>query len=567
MYFDPAREKDYNKWLEQNEQKSEVVSLTYRPLISVLIPVYNVEGEYLRECIESVLAQTYDNYEVCLVDDASTNKGTLAVLREYEKKEKIKIRHRKSNGHIAQASNDALEMAEGEFVALLDDDDLLACDALYEVVRVLNEDRKLDLVYSDEDKIGLDGIRRDPHFKPDFSPDTLMSLNYICHFVVARTKVVKEVGGFTLGTEGAQDYDLVLKITERTNKVFHISKVLYHWRMVSGSTAIDVRNKKYAEDNGEKVIESALERRGEVASVEKDTASTYYRVIYALKEEPMVSILVPVRDHAEVTEKCLKSIYEKTTYRNYEVILIDNGSTEDGMRELIGRYEKQHKNFRVLTEDIEFNYAKLNNLAEKEAKGECLVLLNNDTEVITPEWLGIMVGYAMRPLVGAVGAKLLYPDETVQHVGVVLGLGGVASHVYLNAGRHDLGAYGRMRVPYNYSAVTAACLCVAKRKFEEVGGLDENLKVAYNDVDFCLKLLSAGYYNVELPMVELYHFESKSRGSDLAKDKIERFNAEQKYMWKKWGDTLEHDRFYNANFSNRAWFLLDREEKKSVRKI
>ncbi|MBQ3441043.1 glycosyltransferase family 2 protein [Candidatus Saccharibacteria bacterium] len=561
-FWNPDNVEEYNAWLVANEKEEKPVKLEYRPLISVLIPVYNVKGEFLKECIESVLTQSYRNFEICIVDDASDNEETLDILKEYEKNKKIRIKHRKENGHISRASNDALDMAKGEFVALLDNDDLLAKNALYEIVKVLNENKKLDLIYSDEDKIDLDGKRCYPHFKPDYSPDTIFSLNYICHLTVIRTTLAKRVNGFTVGLEGAQDHDLILKVLEKTNRVCHVPKILYHWRMIPGSTSVKLDNKDYAGDNGQKAIEAALKRRKLKAHVEKDLKSTYYRVIYEFEKEPMASILIPTKDHVEVTKKCLDSVYTKTNYRNFEVILIDNGSVEKETLKLFEEYKKKYKNFRVLREDIEFNYSKLNNLAVKKAKGDYLVLLNNDTEIITENWLGILVGYAMQPHVGAAGPKLLYPDETVQHAGVILGLGGVASHAYIGSNRNELGMYGRLRVPYNYAAVTGACLCVSKKKFEEVGGLEEDLKVAYNDVDFCLKLLKAGYYNVEIPMVEVYHYESKSRGSDLDADKIDRFNAEQDYMWEKWGDILSEDRFYNVNFANGMWFLLDRKGRK-----
>lgn len=559
VFNDPFDKKQYNNWLNDNKKETVRSELKYRPLISVLVPVYNVDAKYLRVCIDSILGQSYDNFEICMVDDASTKEETIDVLKEYEKNEKIKIKYRKTNGQISRATNDALEMAKGTFVALVDNDDVLEKDALYEVVKVLNEDKTLDLIYSDEDKIDVDGERRDPHFKPDFSPDTLLSLNYICHLTVIRTSVVREVGGWTVGVEGAQDYDLFLKVTEKTQRVCHIPKILYHWRMLPNSTALKLSNKDYAQDNGKKAIEMALKRRGIDARVEKDLKTTYYQVFYKLKKEPMVSILIPMRDQAEVTRVCLESIYKKTRYKNFEIIIINNGSIEKESFLLFEEFKKKHENFRVIDEDIEFNYSKLNNLAAKKAKGEYLVLLNNDTEIITEDWLSIMVGYGVQPHVGAVGAKLIYPDETLQHAGVILGLGGVASHAYIGASREDVGMYGRLKVPYDYAAVTAACLLVSKKKFEEVNGLEEDLKVAYNDIDFCLKLLKKGYFNVFLPMVEIYHFESKSRGSDLDPDKIERFNSEQKYMWKKWQETLDDDRFYNPNFTKKAWFLLDKK--------
>lgn len=558
---DPTNKHRYNKWLLKNERILEKNDFKYQPLISILVPVYNVKSKYLKPCIESALAQNYDNYELCLVDDASTLPETKEVLKTYESHPKVKIKYRDSNGHISRATNDALAMAKGEFIALLDNDDMLRKDALLKVVEVLNDNKKLDLVYSDEDKLDQSGKRCSPHCKPDFSPDTLLSLNYICHLVVARTKLVREIGGFTVGLEGAQDYDLLLRLVEKTNRIHHIPEFLYHWRMVKGSTAQRLDNKDYASDKGKLAIEAAIKRRGLNATVDKDKRSTYYRVIYHLKKEPLVSIIIPIKDHADVTETCLRSIYEKTTYHNFEILLINNRSEEPETFELLEKYQKDHSNFRVIDADMEFNYSKINNLAVKQANGEVIMLLNNDTEIITPEWLEYMVGYATQPHIGAVGAKLLYPDNTIQHAGVVLGLGGVAGHTYIGEKRNAVGLYGRLRAPYDYGAVTAACLCVSKKKFLEVKGLEEKgLKVAFNDIDFNMKLFEKGYYNVELPIVELYHYESKSRGMDTEPGKRERFAKEVHFMQNKWGDKLTHDRFYNPNYSLTKAFSLNEKK-------
>ena len=560
-FLDPFKNGDYAAWVRDLEEKPTYGKLSYKPLISVLIPVYNVEKKYLEECIESVLAQKYDNFEICIVDDASTNKETLSTLKKYEKNPKIKINYRKKNGHISRATNDALKMAKGDFVALMDNDDLMTENALYEVVKVLNTDKKIDFIYSDEDKITVSGERIDPHFKPDFSPETLLSLNYICHLAVIRTKIVRGVGGFVVGLEGAQDYDLFLKVVEKTDRIYHIPKILYHWRMIKGSTAANLDNKDYASDSGKMALEAAIKRRGLSATVELDEPSKHYKIIYNLKSEPLVSIIIPTKDYAKTLKTCLDSIYEKTLYKNYEIIVANNRSEEAETFELFDDYKKKHSNFRVVDADMEFNYSKINNLAVKQAKGDVIILLNNDTEIITPEWINWMVGYAILPHVGAVGAKLLYPDGTVQHAGVILGLGGVAGHAYIGKSRDDLGMHGRLRVPYNYGAVTAACLCVEKKKFEEVGGLEEKgLKVAFNDIDFNMKLLEKGYYNVLLPMVELYHYESKSRGADTAPEKRERFAKEVRFMQKKWGKTLEQDKCYNPNFSLNWDFVLDRKD-------
>ena len=549
--------------MKENTKETEYKELKYQPKISILIPVYNIERRYLAACLDSILSQTYDNYEVCLVDDHSTLEETKSALTEYKNKDKrIKVKYRSENGHISRTTNDALKMATGDFVALMDDDDLLTPDALYKIVSVLNKNKSLDLIYSDEDKLNPKGLYCDPNFKPDFSPDTLLSLNYICHLVVLRRKIVEEVGGFTVGLEGAQDHDLLLKVTEKTNKIYHIPEILYHWRMIEGSTSMTISNKSYATDKGKLAIENALARRNIKGTVEKDELSTYYRVYYTYEKEPKISIIIPTRDYVDILKTCIDSIYEKTNYKNYEIIIANNDSKEKKTLDFFDEYKKKYKNFKVVDCIMEFNYSRINNIAVEKATGEYIVLLNNDTEVITGDWLKIMVGYAMQKHIGAVGPKLLYPDETVQHGGVILGLGGVASHAYIGATRDDFGMYGRLRVPYNYSACTAACLMIKKTKFLEVGGLEENLKVAYNDIDFNIKLLEKGYYNVFLPNVELLHYESKSRGLDTTSEKYKRFQLEEKYMYDKWKSKLTEDRFYNPNFSKKGWFMLDKADKK-----
>lgn len=559
-FYDPFNVIEYNKWLEKNKCVSNYVELKYKPLISLLIPVYNVEKKYLEECLDSILNQTYNKFEVCLVDDCSTNEETINTLRKYEKKDKrIRVKYRKKNGHISVATNDALKMANGEFIGLIDNDDLLSENALYENVKVLNKNKKIDFIYSDEDKLSPQGTFCDPHFKPDWSPDTLLSLNYICHFTVIRKKIVDLVNGFTVGLEGAQDHDLFLKVTEKTKNIYHIPKILYHWRMIEGSTSMSISNKSYATDKGKQAIENALKRRKIKGTVKKDEISTYYQVNYKYDKEPLISIIIPTRDYADILKKCVDSIYEKTTYKNFEIIIANNDSKEKETLNLFDSYKKKYKNFKVVDCIMKFNYSKINNLAIEKAKGDYIVLLNNDTEILTSNWLNLMVGYALQDHIGCVGVKLLYPDDlTVQHAGVILGLGGVASHAYIGEKRDALGMYGRLRVPYNYAANTAACLMVSKKKFKEVGGLEEDLMVAYNDVDFNIKLLEKGYYNVTLPQVELIHYESKSRGLDTTSEKYQRFLKESQYMWDKWEKILNNDPYYNPNFTKKMWFKLDK---------
>lgn len=557
LFYQPFRQDEYLNWLKENEKEEIYEKQKYEPLISVLIPVYNIDSKFLTECLDSILNQSYQNFEICIVDDCSTNEETIETLKKYQKNEKIFVKFHKKNEHISKTTNDALKMANGEFIALVDNDDVLSSDAFYQVVKALNKDKEIDFIYSDEDKLDLKGIRRDPNFKPDYSPDTLMSMNYICHLSVIRKKLVEQVGGFEIGLEGAQDYDLFLKITEKTSKIYHIPKILYHWRMVEGSTSMTIENKGYAKDKGKIALENALKRRNISGIVEKDVKTSYYKIRYTYDKEPKISIIIPTRDYASTLDTCLKSIYDKTTYKNYEVIVANNNSVEKETFDLFDKYKKSYNNFKVIDINTEFNYSYINNECVKQAKGKYIVLLNNDTEIITNEWLEIMVGYAMQNHIGAVGPKLLYPDTTVQHGGVILGLGGVASHAYIGSSKDDPGMYGRLSVPYNYSAVTAACLMVDKKKFEEVGGLEETLKVAYNDIDFNIKLLKKGYYNVFVPQVQLIHFESKSRGLDTTSEKYKRFLEESKYMFDKWG--LEYDSFYNENFSKKGWFVLDKQ--------
>lgn len=561
-FYNFLNQKDYLEWLELYEKEDKnIKTLEYNPLISICIPVYNVERKYLSECLDSILNQTYQNFEICLSNDCSTLKETLDTLDEYERKDsRIKVHHRSENGHISRATNDALAIAKGEFIGLMDNDDLLTKNALYECVKVLNENPELDFIYSDEDKMDMEGNRRDPHFKSDFAPDSILGSNYICHFEIMRKSIVDEIGGFRVGLEGAQDYDIFLRFFEKTTieKIYHIPKVLYHWRMIEGSTAAEIDNKGYAIEKGRKAVADALKRRGVNAEVKVHPKVPYYIVEYKYEKAPLISIIIPTKDYAEITEQCLKSLYEKTTYPNFEVILMNNNSEKKETFALFDKYKNKYSNFKVIDANYEFNYSKINNQGVKQAKGEYIVLLNNDTEIITPNWLELMVGYAMQPHIGAVGTKLLYPDNTVQHAGVILGVGGIAQHAFVGCSKDDPGFYGRLSVPFNYSAVTAACLMVAKDKFNEVDGLEETLQVAFNDVDFNLKLLEKGYYNVCLNNVELYHHESKSRGLDTTSEKYKRFMLEHEYMREHWSNNLINDKFYNLNFSKRKLYVLDR---------
>ena len=565
LYYNPFNANEYNKWLKENEKPITIKKLKYNPLISILIPVYNISKDLLGECIDSILNQSYENFEICLVDDCSTNPETIDALKEYKKKDpRVRVKFRKENGHISRATNDALKMAKGEFIALVDNDDVITKDALYEMVSVLNKNKDIDMIYSDEDKLDLNGRRCDPNFKPDYSPDSLLSSNYICHFTMLRKSIVNKIGGERVGFEGAQDFDLFLRFTEQTTpeKIYHIPKILYHWRMVEGSTSMVIDNKGYALERGRKAVEEALERRNIKGTVKTADKVPYYYVVYDVPKDSKVSIIIPTRDYADTLEKCLISIYEKTTYKNFEVVVVNNNSEKKETFDLFEKYKKEHKNFKVVDANFEFNYSKINNIAVKESDSDYVLLLNNDTEVITPNWLELLVGYASQKHIGAVGAKLIYPDNTIQHNGVLLGVGGVGVHAFTNINRDAIVWGGRTSVPYDYGAVTAACLMVDRKKYNEVKGLEESLKVAFNDVDFNMKLSKKGYYNVCVPMVELYHYESKSRGQDTTTEKYKRFLGENERMFKKWPNELKRDRFYNPNYSKFKPYFLDKEKRK-----
>lgn len=549
----------YPNWLARNEvldieaMTQEIATFHYQPKISIAMPVYNVEEKWLRLCIDSILNQVYTNWELCMADDASTDPNVKKILTEYQQlDERIQVVFREQNGHISEATNSALAIATGEFVALLDNDDELAINAFYEVVKVLNENPELDLIYSDEDKIDMDGNRSDPAFKPDWSPDLLLGTNYISHLGVYRRSILEEIGGFRKGYEGSQDYDLVLRFTEKTTKerIKHIPKVLYYWRMLPTSTAVDQGSKGYAFEAGLRAVQDALVRRGINGHATHGAANGLYDVYYDIESEKLVSIIIPTKNGYKDVQRCVSSIIEKTTYQNYEIIMADNGSTDPKMHELYAEFEQQLPGrFFVESIDIPFNFSTINNRAAKKAHGEYLLFLNNDTEVITENWLTLMVSFAQQERIGCVGAKLLYPNNTVQHAGVILGLGGVAGHGHYGYPHGGLGYFGRLAINVNYSAVTAACLLMKKADFDAVGGFEEAFTVAFNDVDLCLKVQALGRDNVWLHEAELYHFESQTRGYDDKGKKKKRFEQEKVMMEEKWGPLIENDPFYNPNLT------------------
>lgn len=554
---------DYTTWVrlydthgshDRRLWKERVRRLENVPLISILLPAYETPERLLRQCLDSVVAQAYEHWELCAVDDASPSPHVSKVLAEYAGRDRrIRFMRRDSNGHISAASNDALAMASGAYVALLDHDDELRPHALLEVAEQLAADPDIGLVYSDEDKIDERGRRFEPYFKPDWNPDLLLSQNYLCHFSVVAADTVRQVGGFRTGFEGSQDHDLFLRCIEQLQpgQIRHIPKVLYHWRAVSGSTALSRDAKDYASAAGARAVADHLSRVAPGARAE-ELEHGHYRVIWPLPATPpKVSLIIPTRDRVHLLRTCIDSVLEKTAYPDFEIIVVDNQSREPNTLAYFDVLRGDGR-IRVLPYDAPFNYSAINNWAARHAVGEVLCLLNNDIEVISEHWMEEMASQALRPEVGAVGAMLYYPDRTIQHAGVILGLGGVANHIYTGAPARHPGHGARALVAQNLSAVTGACLVVRKAVYEQAGGLDERLQVAFNDIDFCLRLREAGYRNVWTPFAELVHHESASRGRDESDEKRARFLGEVGYMESRWGDWLDCDPAYNPNLSLEA---------------
>jgi glycosyltransferase involved in cell wall biosynthesis len=551
---------DYAEWVRRYDTldadaraslRTRVDAMPNKLLISIVMPTYNPDPGWLEEAIGSVQSQIYPFWELCIADDASPDPRCRDILSRFAARdERIKVVFRESNGHISAASNSALEIATGQWVALMDHDDVLPEHALFWVVNEINANPDARLIYSDEDKLGADGERESPYFKPDWNIDLFYSQNMFSHLGVYETALLREVGGFRIGFEGAQDYDLVLRCMERVapGQIRHIPKVLYHWRVHAQSTANTKDAKPYAQLAGERALNEHFVRvgtRGRVTYV-----GNGYQARYDLPDPaPLVSLIIPTRNAMQLVRQCVDSIEARTTYPNYEFILVDNGSDDP---ESLAYFEtlKQRPNFRVIRDDSEFNYSKLNNLAVAAARGDIVGLINNDIEVITPDWLSEMVSIACQPGVGAVGARLWYPDHTLQHAGVVLGIGGVAGHAHKRLPNDRGGYFERAALIQSFSVVTAACLIVQKKHYLAVNGLNEaELKVAFNDVDFCLRLREAGLRNVWTPYAELFHHESATRGEDTNPEKQQRFAGEVRYMMKRWGDALTHDPAYNPNLT------------------
>ena len=550
----------YEDWIRENRLTDEdrkkiwkqMDALSYRPTFSLIMPVYNTDERWLRRCLDSVMVQLYPDWELCIADDASTDPTVREVLEEYKAKEtRIRVVFRRENGHICASSNSALEMATGEFIALLDHDDELAEHALYENAILLNEHQDADMIYSDEDKLGIDGKRHTPFFKPDWSPDTFLSHMYTCHLGVYRTELVRDIGGFRVGYEGSQDYDLVLRLAGKTEKIYHIPKILYHWRAIPGSTAMNSDSKNYAYEAGRKAIREALDRRGEGGWVENiANYSGQYLVHYRVPDHPLISIVIPAKDHSRALDRCLRSIFTKTLYDPFEVIVLDNGSVPEETRNVLMSWKrKEHGRLKIIRPDVPCNFSRLINEGVRQAQGSLIALLHDDVEALSECWLAEMAGQARRQSIGAVGAFLFYSDRTIQHAGLILGVAGPTGHGHRYAPENSPGYRGRLLVVSNYAAVTGACLMVKKQLFMDAGGLDEDLAAAYNDVDFCLRLLKMGYRNVVLPQARLLHHESRNRGSDRMGENRIRPDHEAEIIKKRWAVLIENDPYYNPNLT------------------
>jgi len=558
--FTPESDDLYSRWRKKNSpRESDLKRMTetlglvrYQPLISVIMPVYNTPEDFLREAINSVLSQVYSNWELCIADDNSTTPHVKSVLGEFAAKDsRIKVVYRPDNGHISLCSNSALEIATGEFIALLDHDDVLTPDALYEVVWLLNRYPDADLIYSDEDKLNPAGQLIGPYFKPEWCPDLFLSQMYVCHLGTYRRSLISKIGGFRVGYEGSQDYDLVLRFTEITDKIYHIPKVLYHWRLHYNSAASGTQAKPYAYVAAQKALQEAIERRGEKGKVEGiyDFLG-HYSVRYEITDYKLVSIIICTRDLPGVLDQCLTSVFTKSIYPNYEVILIDNGSKETQTEMVLDKWkEKEPGRFNVYRFDVPFNFSKINNYGVSKSKGDYLLFLNNDTEVISVDWIDAMVEQVQRKSIGAVGAKLLYPDDTIQHAGLIMGLGGLVGHGHYHFPSMEVGYYGWLKMIHNVSAVTGACLMCRREVFDSVRGLDEALEVAYNDVDLCLKIIDKGYRNIYLPHVVLDHHESKSRGYEDTPEKKARLQREASIIKSRWQKFIDNDPCYSPNLT------------------
>jgi glycosyltransferase involved in cell wall biosynthesis len=548
---------DYSVWIKKNEPDSNALmgqkmlsdSFHLKPKISIITPVYNPDRKCFVEMLESVMSQTYGNWELCLAD-ASTFPYVREIIDSYAERErsKIKVLYLKNNYGISENSNRAISLASGEYMALLDHDDTLAPFALFEAVKAINESPDVDFIYSDRDKVTNDGVRFDPFFKPDWSPDYLLSQNYVCHLNVFSRDIIKKVGGFR-GYDGSQDYDLVLRVTEATGRIIHIPKILYHWKVTSGSAAGDSEAKPYAYEAAVRALQDSVNRRGWKATVTQGLTRGLYRVWFHVDRLQKVSIIIPTKDNVEILRRCVDSILQKTTYTNYEIVIVDNKSRENATFNYYATL-KDNKKISLLRYDKPFNFSEINNFGVSQTNAEYVLFLNNDTEVITENWLDLMVGFAQRKETGAVGVKLLYPNDTIQHAGLILDERGNVKRSHRGYPRFSLGYAGRIMSVQNVAAVAAACMLMRREVFDEVGGFDPEFVIAHGDIDLCLKLLERGYLIVYEPHAELYHHESYTRGYEDTPEKVERLKKETELLLKKRGYMLKNaDPYFNPNLT------------------
>jgi GT2 family glycosyltransferase len=550
----------YHQWMMRHfprasdlvDQRERIALFNERPLVSVVMPVYAPPIHLLDAAIRSVVDQSYGNWELCIADDRSPGKEVRECLEQWVKRDdRIKVAFRKENGHISKASNSALALATGEFIAFMDHDDLLSPDALYHIITRINMRPDADILYTDEDKVDEAGKHSDAHFKPQWCPDHLLSRNYFGHLVVMRSSIVKAIGGFREGFEGSQDYDLMLRAVERTDRIEHIPRVLYHWRIHAASAALSEDVKPYAYVAARTALTEALERRNEPAEVEFLNGYRGYRINFKTPLRGKVSVVIPTKDKTEVLATCVHSIFNKTDHPDFEVIVVSNNSKEPAFFAYMKEMERlQPERFRWYENNDPFNFSALMNFGTSKATGEHILFLNNDTEVIHGDWMRVMHAWSQRPSIGAVGVKLLYHNDTIQHAGVVIGLGGVAGHTFVGYHKEGPGYFNYVNTVNNNSAVTAACMMVERTKLERIGGWEELFTVEYNDVDLCLRLREAGFHNVYVPDVSLYHFESLTRGHPhMTKESYERHLSEVGLFKERWGKYVEDDPCYNPNLS------------------
>ena len=546
----------YEAWLARHKvdkrtlRRQKHSAFAQKPLISIVIPLYCTPLPYLKELLESVRRQSYENWQLCLADGSPDDKAKEFIEKHYGREKRIVYRKLEENGGISANTNEAVALAAGEYLMLCDHDDTMEPDALYEIVKAIN-DTGADVLYTDEDKVSMDGRHYfDPNFKPDFNLFRLRENNYICHIFVVKKSLTDETGLLRSEFDGAQDFDFILRCCEKAQKITHIPKVLYHWRCHMDSTAADPSSKAYAYEAGRKAVREHYQRLGIDAKVEMTERPGWYRSHVKVQGNPLISVIIPNKDHTDDLELCLFSMTRKSTYRNYEILIVENNSEKEETFEYYRKLPDRYPKARVLTWEKEFNYSAINNFAAKEAKGEYLLFLNNDVEILTPDWMEEMLQNCQQENVAAVGAKLYYPDDTIQHAGVVLGLGGIAGHIMCRASKEDPGYFGRMISVQEISAVTAACMMVKKSDFDAVGGLDETFQVAFNDIDLCMKFRAAGKKIIFTPYAELYHYESKSRGLEDTPEKQFRFDKEVKRFQEKWAQQLEMgDPYYSPNLS------------------